>query len=256
MIDNCMEKIRDLNTRMIISKMLLDRFFKPYYNNPISFYPLILDNSSSYVISQNSIEQTGEEKIQKSEIEKNNSSKKLFVSINLKNDTAIKELKPTMKPNTVRGPKLTLRSDCIRKRIKTHANNYILNKLNLMLSKQQNDMFLFKLPMQIITDMRISTNKILNTMKIREIFSTYVPGQEDDKRVHHNKKVIEKISSNELIEFIEKTFGEVFNEYLLSEQYEKDCNILEIKEGFKYVRIFQENCNSYLEYYSNSIGSR
>lgn len=148
------------------------------------------------------------------------------------------------------------RADCIRKRIKTHFNQFLLRLLNKKLKSSSIQMLsllsLTKLPQGFIADVKIESNKFYITLPVNFIYSLEFKGME----VNPNQKVIENIYSsndNDLKVFFNKTYGEFFNEYLESEIYSSDLRKFLKKEGEEYVILYKKFSKELLDYYINGI---
>ena len=81
--------------------------------------------------------------------------------------------------------------------------------------------------------------------------------QINDKKYDHNLKVIEYLEENENIkkkinfDYIkEMTFGNLFNEYLESREFEKDILKLKQKENPGYIKNFINYAYTFVEYFS------
>jgi len=157
---------------------------------------------------------------------------------------------PKCKYFCIKTTKFNMRADCIRKRIKTHINRYILDKLNKILSRENNDLFLFKLPRQLTSDIRIGTNQMILNKTIKELFALKVNDKSEEKRTEHNIKIMEKVKINTFIEFSSRTFKECFLEYKSSSEFNSDLENLKKKEGIKYCQMYLYFIEDFLNYYN------
>lgn len=131
---------------------------------------------------------------------------------------------------------------CIRKRLKTFLNNYIVNKINLMVSKMKSNFYVFNLPKQLIYNSKINSKDYLFNLKIKEIFSINQTGLVD-KRVIHNTKVmkeIQELGNYEIVAFVNKELKQVYFEYLESEEFLASARNIRELEGEEYFNSFIE----------------
>lgn len=307
-------KISQLNSNLLTTKFVLDRYFSYYYNLPLISYPdtkaliekeqnerhdnISRQNISPEIIkfnlnkeeSDGEVENQGKEiqevklqtpKKEESEklsmpiikaIKKNNiddeiglkKKPKIFknrsifktVNMNLYRKEISNEIQTKITRKKIENPKHNLRPDCLRKRIKTHLLNYLLNAVNKYLAQFGSELFLFKLPNNLIADARFIANQKMIRMTVKELFS--IDEYQDDKvKVHHNIQVMSQIEklddtierNNELIKLINFPMSEILTNYLKSPEFEKDCYVLEVREGSKYVETYKKFSRTYLEYY-------
>ncbi len=149
------------------------------------------------------------------------------------------------------------RADCIRKRIKTHFNQFLLRILNKKLKSSSIQtlslLTLTKLSQNFIADVKIESNKFYISLPVNLIYSLEFKGMNE---INTNQKVIENIYSsndNDLKGFFNKTYGEFFNEYLDSEFYLSDLRKFLKKEGEEYIILYKKFSKELLDYYINGI---
>lgn len=254
MIDSdFLEKIETLNLKFLLGKILLDVVFKPYYITPLDEYPMeLLPSSYQLEIPQNNmVEASSELETKTGSLSNPRECRQIFKAVS----TSIVEsnqIKPITKKKKLQKPKYNYRSDCIRKRIKSHVNKYILYRMNLILAKLDSDFYILKLSKDFITNMRIDSNRILMKKTIKEIYSSIYPECSNYiKSIKHNVKVINQIylSHEKFQKFVNLTFSEAYQEYLQSNEFKKDLLYLELREGKQYVERFKMISDSYLKYY-------
>lgn len=140
------------------------------------------------------------------------------------------------------------RSDCIRKRIKTYFNNYVYDRIHEV-AKEYEDLFLFKLPTVLITNITKSYNESILKMTVKELYSKEIKNEES--RIQHNVSMLNKLTSTEAHGILSRKCYSLFYEYLsYSTEYMRDLRILYAKEGEKYVRLFHEHMLSFMSYYN------
>lgn len=145
------------------------------------------------------------------------------------------------------------RSDCIRKRIKTHFNQYLLKTLNSEISKHFQELSLGKLSQKFIADVKIETNKIFINLPLSDIFTTEFKGS---KNFTNNKFVIEKILGSEFSDLkstISKPYHRYFEYYLKSECFAKDLEKFNKKEGKDYCLLVRKFSLDFIDYYTHEI---
>lgn len=143
------------------------------------------------------------------------------------------------------------RADCIRKRIKTHFNQYVLRIINKQISKHFPSLSLGKLSQRFIADVKIESNKQYIELPIREVFSIDFKGSKNHKA---NKMVIEKVlqsSAEEVKDLLGKSYSQYFQEYLESEYYLNDLSKFMKKEGENYTSLYRKFSKELIDYYRN-----
>ena len=145
----------------------------------------------------------------------------------------------------------TNRADCIRKRIKTHFNQYMLRKINTEIRKYFPSLCLNKLSQRFIADVKIESNKNHIELPVRTVFTYDFKGS---KNHLSNKTVVDKIIKSDhedLKSVIEKSYSDYFAEYLDSDNYINDLKKFSIKEGENYTFLYKKFSTELIEYYRN-----
>jgi hypothetical protein len=157
------------------------------------------------------------------------------------------EIKKKVKRGTIN------RADCIRKRIKTHFNQYLLKKINNKISTVFPSLSLGKLSQKFVADVKIESNKYFIDMPIQLVFQKDF---KSSKNLCENKAVINTIfesNSQELIEFMSMSYGSFFNEYVNSDDYLNDLKKFHRKEGNEYAQLYKKYSIELINYYKNGI---
>lgn len=153
---------------------------------------------------------------------------------------------------TKRSKKSTLnRADCIRKRIKTHFNQYLIKTLNRKINMIFPYLSLCKLSQKFIADVKIESNKQYISQPVRDVFTTDFA---ETKSTLNNKSVVDVITSSENTELkalISRTYGEFFSDYLKSESFFSDVKKFMKKEGENYSLLYRKYAFELVEYYKN-----
>lgn len=182
---------------------------------------------------------------------RNNNDNELYQNNNNNNNTNLSY--NTYSNSNNFSNKLNYRSDCIRKRIKTFINNYILNKLNDLVKHYDNKIFFLKLPKELIVNIKIKFNNNLLNKSIKELFSTMVEDPKEISRIEHNKKVINQIDDPVFKAYASKLYKEIFVEYTRSSQYLQDIMTLSKRENKEYLQIYQQHVNGFLDYFDVTL---
>lgn len=145
--------------------------------------------------------------------------------------------------------KLKLRSDCIRKRIKSLLNSFVINKLNSFLRSVNQEIFLFNLPKDFNIDIKVEPNRELLNSTVLEVFSILPTNPSYIARVEHNKKTMASCSDPVFLEMISKKLKDLYNEYLESSKFHSDMVSLAKKEGEVYIQTFKKHTLTFLTYF-------
>lgn len=145
------------------------------------------------------------------------------------------------------------RADCIRKRIKTHFNQFLLKLINKKINSEFPNISLGKLSQIFIADVKIESNKHYIIKPIKYIFSHEFKGS---KNLLSNKRAIDSIyqsKSEELRNFLDTPYCEFFKIYLESEFYSSDLRKFLRKEGENYAYMYKKYSKELIEYYLKGI---
>lgn len=143
------------------------------------------------------------------------------------------------------------RADCIRKRIKTHFNQFLLKKINERINNSFPSLSLGKLSQKFIADVKIESNKYFIDMPVKLVFLKEFKAS---KNLSSNKIVIDTIfksNNQELKDFMSLSYGKFFNDYVESESYLNDLRKFQRKEGKEYTQQYKKYSIDLVEYYKN-----
>ena len=118
--------------------------------------------------------------------------------------------------------------DNIRKKIKRgFFNNILCEKLNNKLRIIGSNQYFTKFPQFFASDVDRNRNKIILDMTLQEIFENSELYIYEDKNGYvnylHNKKTVEKIKNNDIFKkILNKTFRELYEEFLDSDEFNID----------------------------------
>ena len=232
--------------------------FKPSWMESIFSYPLknyvsnkistTSKNITQYLIKTNTINYKDEDKTIK-EINYNNSSLMNNPSLSNKSDSniniqQIKEKKPI------------IRADDYREKIARHIlNDYYYNKVNKIIKGIIRKKFK-KIPKDIPNKAARKKNKHFLVMTLKKIYETkeLYNSEQKEKTFEYNLNVIKKLRKDCYKDFREKsgfndilemTFRDLVVQYLKSEEYKKNINLLKGKEREYYI-FFAEH---FIEHY-------
>lgn len=152
-------------------------------------------------------------------------------------------------PYQERYKEFNTRLDCLYKRIKTHLHKFVYNKINKILKLETIEKnIIFKLPKGFISDLGREHNKKLFNKTVKEIYSINLP--ELDKNILiHNKNVLNQTNDSTILnDFINKTFKDIYFEYLNSTDFTLDCSISINKDGKEYTKLFRKAAHSFYDY--------
>lgn len=136
----------------------------------------------------------------------------------------------------------------MRKRIKNFAIKYAIENIQKILLKHNKSEIIFK-PDGLIYDACNKINKKIVSMTIKEVLS-YI-GKSDnnqDKRAFHNMKVLSEITDKEVLEILSMQFDEMYDQYLKSDRYEKDCFKILKEYGKHYLIKYRSVSMNFLQY--------
>ena len=165
--------------------------------------------------------------------------------------------------------------DDIRKKIKSRFFKTIKNRINLMLKSAKSKVFFDFLPQCFICNISKEKNKCIINMKLKEIMSEKF--FEDKNKNNDNNKIIHQKKRNpdkkkydnniRTLKYLEKnneickksnfnvignmTFKQIFNEYLKSEEFEREIEKLrEEQNSEKYIKDYIIKAYNFISYFS------
>lgn len=177
--------------------------------------------------------------LEKSRImENSNYFENLNINSNLKaaNDGSIDSSK-TKSPLKIKR-RTKFRLDRVKNKIKTMVNNFIHK--NLLLITKREDIFLFKLPKDVVQRIKIQKYNEYFNKTIKEIYSTDSFISKESKRTSHNKRTVYSCSNREFQLYLGKKYKDLMDEYVASWDYPRDINELSKKEEPEYVALLKK----------------
>ena len=151
--------------------------------------------------------------------------------------------------------------DNIRKKIKRgFFNNILCEKLNNKLRIIGSNQYFTKFPQFFASDVDRKRNKIILDMALQEIFENSELYIYDDKNGYanylHNLEVVEKIMNNNIFKkILSKTFKELYEEYLDSDEFNIDeiNRLKKSKMENEYIRRYKNIAKDLINFFVNKI---
>ena len=144
-----------------------------------------------------------------------------------------------------------LRIDCIKKRIKTFVQLYIYNKLSYYLNKKNSSKlknYIFKLPKAFTSNISVIHMKKLFNTTIKDIYCKRMSNFKKEYN-EHNIKVINSCTNSLFLNFVNKTYKEVFLDYQTSSDRLQHIKKVNIMEGLKYANLMNDNISCFIDNY-------
>jgi hypothetical protein len=167
--------------------------------------------------------------------------------------------------------------DDVRKKIKSRFFKATKNRINQMLKSAKSEEFFDFLPQSFICNISKQRNKGIIDMTFKEIMSQNF-GEDDIQMDNDKNKMLQKKrmpdrkkyeNNVKVLKYLEKnddickksnfnvvgnmTFREIFNEYLKSEEFEKEIEKLKIEDNSdKYIKDYMIKAFSFIIYFSSS----
>jgi len=151
--------------------------------------------------------------------------------------------------------------DNIRKKIKRgFFNNILCEKLNNKLRIIGSNQYFTKFPQFFASDVDRKRNKIILDMTLQEIFENSELHIYEDKNGYanylHNLEVVEKIMNNNIFKkILSKTFKELYEEYLDSDEFKIDeiNRLKKSKMENEYIRRYKNIAKDLINFFVNKI---
>ena len=151
--------------------------------------------------------------------------------------------------------------DNIRKKIKRgFFNNILCEKLNNKLRIIGSNQYFTKFPQFFASDVDRKRNKIILDMTLQEIFENSELYIYEDKNGYanylHNLEVVEKIMNNNIFKkILSKTFKELYEEYLDSDEFNIDeiNRLKKSKMENEYIRRYKNIAKDLINFFVNKI---
>lgn len=148
------------------------------------------------------------------------------------------------------------RADCIRKRIKTHFNQFLLKYLNSKVQAKFPLLGLGKLSQCFIADVKIESNKKYLSLPLRDVFSLDIQGAKNQENNKHVLKAVDTSEDTDLITLFNEPYFSFYHKYLTSDFYNNDLKKFIKKEGESYVNLFKKYSYELIDYYKKGTPYR
>jgi len=130
--------------------------------------------------------------------------------------------------------------DNIRKKLKTvFFNTFLRKKINEILNNKHSRLYFEKFPISFVNDIRKNTNKdVIDKTLLEIILNKELYSENDLSNYNHNLKVVENKEAKkigELKKILNKTFRELFEEFINSKEFNID-EINRLKNKIKIIK--------------------
>lgn len=231
---------------LIQSRLTLMPYQFPFQGNPSDWEKSINESLSS--CSSNSRE-TGKRSFDSSYFLKSGSMMKVkedkcFFKMNKVLNSAEKDCKV----------RVNLRSECIRKRIKSKFHSFIINKLNDFVKGESKDIFFLSAPKKLRVSVNLRQNQKWMNMTLREAYtdSTAISNPSEKKSVEHNTTSFQKVKLPLFNEFINTTLKDLYLSFIESDEYKACIKELYTSRGNKYASRFLKVSEEFPQYYATN----
>ena len=153
-----------------------------------------------------------------------------------------------------------LKSDSIRKKIKARFHKKLRNIINKKLKDNGSKMYFELFPQSFITNIKISHNKAILKLTMRELLKMYFGKiAKDREKVKTNKKVLDYLDKKENVKikngidnFLTSSYADVIQKYMRSKYFEDDVNKLWTEgESKEYIDKYKLLGLNWVEFYMN-----
>lgn len=133
-----------------------------------------------------------------------------------------KEIKPTKL-------KVSLRKDCIRKKIRSMFHKHLIKKINSLLKTTNSNLYFKPLPKILSTSLNYSKNLMWCEMSIRELIMSEDIQQSGFDNVYreHNLKTITQVNSDDVNACLDTKWKNAFKDFLQSSDLSNAINEME-----------------------------
>ena len=239
------------NSKINEEKIKNQKIFKVIYSN-------ILNNSDNFIIFTDGYNNDFWRQIINealNDVNKNSKkvkTKKIFLQI---------PPKPKKKKKNIQKRKEN--SDNIRKKIKARFLKALRNAINQKLKKAGSKYIFQLLPQSFITNLSKDKNRKILNLTLKEIFLKNFNDKEKGKKTDynkykHNSLVLDYLEKNNDIsekanfnKIKNMKYSEVFNEYLLSKEFESEISTLkQQKENDKYIKDYIIKARNFINFFN------
>lgn len=145
--------------------------------------------------------------------------------------------------------KLRVRPDCIRKRIKSFLNSFVMKKLNGILRAANSTNFMYNPPKDLNIEISKTKNHDLLNSSIKNVFSLYPANPKSSSKVEHNKHIMSTVNLPSFQYELSRNLKDLYIEYTKSQQLKSDKEFVQAKEGDFYMSNFNKHIEDFLEHF-------
>lgn len=148
--------------------------------------------------------------------------------------------------------RVNLRSECIRKRIKSKFHGYILNKLNDFVKCESKDVFFLNSPKKMRVSVNLRLNQRWMSMALKDAYTdlSATSSASERKSVEQNSHSFQKVKQPRFIEFINTSLKDLYLCFYESTEFQVCVNELKRSRGEKYINRFLKVSKEFPNYYS------
>ena len=152
-----------------------------------------------------------------------------------------------------------LYTDVLLKIIKKIFFKLLIIRANEILQSAGCEQKFKHLPLSFVYNIQKKTNKKILDLTFKDLFSINLVefvGNREAKRsdiinYKHNKAVLEYLEKNNLqFDFLNKTYSQLFNEYLESKEFLVEIGNLKGRKGDIYIKNYIDNAQNFINYFS------
>lgn len=147
--------------------------------------------------------------------------------------------------------RVNLRSECIRKRIKSKFHGYILTKLNDFVKCESKDIFFLNAPKKLRVSVNLKFNQKWMSMTLKEAYTDLnaTSSASERKSVEQNRHSFQKVKQPRFIEFINTSLKDIYQSFYESNEYKACLNEIRNSRGDKYTNRFHKVSEEFPNYY-------
>lgn len=145
--------------------------------------------------------------------------------------------------------RISLRTDCIRKKVKSMFHKFVITKLNKHLHQTTKSTSFKPLPKILSISLNLRENKRWTDMSLKELMITDSIQQSGFDSINklHNQNVLREEKSDALNAYLDTKWKTVFEEFLLSSELSKAINDME-KINPIYATRFRKHSSTFLRF--------
>lgn len=143
-----------------------------------------------------------------------------------------------------------LRSNNIRKEIKTHLSAYIFDRITSMFENKSQKCRLMNFPRSFNVTVNHYLCKEHMKMKVKDIFTMQTIDKNQDNKRNHNIRIIQNLINPLIIDNLDRTLADWFKEYSTSDEAKLNKKKLLNLKGNLYIEKYEKIFEEFLQFYS------